>query len=109
LHRALVPHAEAFFTAVARGGLWDELQPIGRAYVWDPEGEGLHIWGIALDLRPDQYPPARRPRDYPGPEHYPPGYLMRHVQAFGWQWGLWFEHPHPGHLQFATGVEGCQA
>lgn len=107
LHRHLVPHAEAFFAAVARGGLWDELQPLGRAYAWDPAGESLHAWGLALDLRPELYPPAPRPRDYPGPEHQPPGYLLRHVQAFGWQWGMWFETPHPGHLQFATGVEGC--
>jgi hypothetical protein len=107
LHRALVPHAEAFFAAVARGGLWDELQPVGRAYEWDPAAERLHTWGIALDLRPEQYQAASRPRSYPDPEHYPPGYLLRHIQAFGWQWGLWFESPHPGHLQFATGVEGC--
>jgi len=107
LHRALAPHAEAFFAAVARGGLWDELQPIGPAYQWDPEGESLHAWGIALDICPDRYPPSRRARDYPGPTGYPPGYLMRHVQTFGWHWGLWFETPHPGHLQFATGAEGC--
>jgi hypothetical protein len=107
LHHALVPHAQAFFAAVDRGGLWDELQPIGRAYVWDPSGRSLHAWGVAFDLRPGQYTPARRPVDYPGPEQVPPGYLLRHVQAFGWQWGLWFERPHPGHFQFATGVEGC--
>ncbi len=107
LHRNLVPHAEAFFAAVARGGLWDELQPVGRAYQWDPAGESLHAWGIALDLRPAQYPPVRRSREVPGVGHYPPGYLLRHVQAHGWQWGLWFEVPHPGHLQFATGVEAC--
>jgi hypothetical protein len=107
LHRALIPHVEAFFVAVARGGLWDELQPIGRAYEWDPTSDSLHTWGIALDLRPKQYPAAARPRDYPGPEHYPPGWLNRHIQAFGWQWGLWFETPHPGHLQFATGIEVC--
>lgn len=107
LHRSLVPHAEAFFAAVARGGLWDELQPVGRAYEWDPAGESLHTWGIALDLRPAQYAPAARPRAYPDPERYLPGYLLRHVQAYGWQWGLWFEVPHPGHLQFATGVEAC--
>ncbi len=107
MHRALVPHAEAFFAAVDRGGLWDELQPMGRAYEWDPSGSSLHGWGIAFDLRPAQYPPARRAVDYPGPENTPPGYLLRHVQAFGWQWGLWFECPHPGHFQFATGVEGC--
>jgi hypothetical protein len=109
LHRRLVPHAEAFFASVARGGLWDELLPIGRAYEWDPAGEGLHAWGIAIDLRPGLYAPCRRPRDFPDPEHCPPGYLLRHVQAFGWQWGLWFEVPNPGHFQFATGVEGCEA
>jgi hypothetical protein len=90
-----------------RGGLWDELQPVGRAYEWDAAGESLHTWGIALDLRPAQYTPAARPRAYPDPEHDPPGYLLRHVQAHGWQWGLWFEVPHPGHLQFATGLEAC--
>jgi hypothetical protein len=107
LHRALAPHAEAFFAAVDRGGLWDELQPVGRAYAWDPAGASLHAWGVAFDVRPSQYPPARRPVDYPGPEHYPPGYLLRHLQAFGWHWGLWWDLPHPGHFQFATGVEGC--
>jgi hypothetical protein len=91
LHRHLVPHAEALFAAVAHGGLWDEL----------------HAWGIALDLRPAQYPPAGRAREVPDIGQYPPGYLLRHVQAHGWQWGLWFEVPHPGHLQFATGVEAC--
>jgi hypothetical protein len=105
LHRSLVPHAEAFFAAVARGGLWDELVPMGRAYKWDPKGESLHAWGIAMDLRPERYQPAARARDYPDAEHYPPGYLVRHIQAYGWQWGLWFETPQPGHLQYATGVE----
>ena len=107
LHRRLVPQAEAFFAAVARGGLWDELQPVGRAYAWDPSGKSLHAWGIAIDIRPQQYAPVLKPRDYPGPEHYPPGYLLRHIQAHGWQWGLWFGHPHPGHIQFATGVGTC--
>lgn len=107
LHRRIVPHSEAFFAAVARGGLWDELQPIGQAYAWDPSGQSLHTWGIALDLRPEQYAPPDGPRDYPGPESHPPGYVARHIQAFGWQWGLWFEPPCPGHLQFATGVTGC--
>ena len=63
--------------------------------------------GIALDLAPGRYPCMEGPRDYPGPEGYPPGYLVRHIQAYGWQWGLWFDLPHPGHLQFATGVAGC--
>lgn len=107
LHRTLVPHAEAFLLAVARGGLWDELQPLGSGYEWDPACRSLHTWGIALDFRPGQYPPGLRPRDYPDAEHYPPGYLMRHVKAYGWQWGLWFDTPHPGHIQFATGVEEC--
>jgi hypothetical protein len=107
LHRRLVPHAEAFFSAVARGGLWDELQPMGPAYAWDPGGQSLHTWGIALDLRPSQYQRLEDQRDYPGPGAYPPGYLVRHIQAFGWQWGLWFDPPRPGHLQFATGVAGC--
>lgn len=107
LNRALVPHAEAFFASVARGGLWDELLPVGRAYEWDPKGKSIHSWGIALDLRPGQYAPAFRARDYPGPEHFPPGYLLRHIQGFGWQWGLWFDPPQPGHLQFATGIESC--
>ena len=107
LHRSLVPHAEAFFATVASGGLWDELQPIGRGYQWDPDGNSLHAWGLALDICPDRYPSSHRPRDYPGPGSYPPGYLVRHLQAFGWQWGLWSEVPQPGHLQFATGIEGC--
>lgn len=107
LHRTLVPHAEAFFAAVAHGGLWDELQPVGRSYEWDPSGQSLHCWGIALDFRPQQYQPSLRPRDYPDPAHYPPGYLVRHFKAYGWQWGLWFDTPHPGHIQFATGIDGC--
>jgi hypothetical protein len=106
-HRAFVPHAEAFLQAVARGGLWDELQPVSRAYEWDPSGANLHTWGIALDLRPAQYAPSSRELEYPGPENYPPGYLVRHIQSYGWQWGLWFSISQPGHLQFATGLEGC--
>ncbi|MCB8978732.1 MAG: S8 family serine peptidase [Ardenticatenaceae bacterium] len=100
-HRKLKSQFETLFRAIAEAGLWNSLQPVSGPFAYrnvrGGRGLSMHAFGIALDVRPSEFPRGQN-------RSYPPLPLVELFRDHGFHWGIFFPKPDPHHFQFATGT-----
>lgn len=98
-HKHAAPFYEAWFLAMIKRGLDDEVKSLGGAFNYRTkrfsENLSTHSWGIAIDLNPE-----RNPVDTIG--DWSPEFIKT-ADEFGFMCGNMFKKKDPMHFQLCSG------